>query len=118
MARNYNYPNYADFNPVEHILDIAVEKQTTKHDSCFLVCGKVRKGKSTFILHCADYLKKAHNFDITINNICPDLESFISVLGTSPPKSAIFLDEGRKLSSISHFDKLNKAFVEDRKSVV
>lgn len=41
---------------VKKILDIAVEKQKEDCDSVFVVVGRERSGKSTFTLHCMDYL--------------------------------------------------------------
>lgn len=103
---------YKDFKPIENIINIAIKEQENENDSCFLVCGKEGRGKSTFIQDCLEYIDKVKGTETPIKNIAMDIPQFISALESNEAKSTIVLDEGIKLASINIFDRLSRALTE------
>ncbi len=103
---------YQDFAPIQKIIDIAIKEQENENDSCFLVCGKEGRGKSTFIQDCVEYIDKVKGTETPIKNIAMDIPNLINALQTNKPKSTIVLDEGIKLASINIFDRLSRGLTE------
>jgi hypothetical protein len=88
---------------INKVIEIARQKQKNDCDSIFIIVGRVRRGKSNLMLHCAEQC------GADIKNIHLEVEKFMNALADSKRYDFVCFDEASDgLNSRDSMNDINK----------